>query len=116
MISPDNNEILLACQENHFVMNRAAKALGLSARALRSIIESDVELAEMLQEAKDERIDVAEKVLAELVIDKNFNAVKLTLERLGASRGFQPSLSVDVKSNEQSAILAAIERKHIQDL
>jgi len=65
-----------------------AKALQCSRQNIQYRVNQSEYLQEIVQEAKESRIDVAEDSLHELVKDKNLGAVCFTLKCLAKDRGY----------------------------
>lgn len=91
---PSNEQVIKVYKAAGFHKGKTAKALGISRSSLYRLLTTREELAKMVHDAEEEKLDNAEKVLGELVEDKNFQAVKFILETKGRKRGYGSSLEL----------------------
>lgn len=110
-----NEQIAAAFREKNFVKTHTARKLGMTVQNLHYLINTREGLKKMLDEAMEERLDIAESALLDLVKDKNFLAVKLVLESLGRKRGYGNRIEVS-HVNESEKIMEALDRKYADDL
>ena len=75
-------------------VNTAAHALGIAPRSLTRIVAANPELREMLDDIRDQFVDVAERGLRKKVSQDDLGAIIFTLRTLGQSRGYIQSPTI----------------------
>ena len=111
-----NKQIVKAYKSVNFNKTKTAKKLGMCTQNLYFLLKNDPKLKEMFKQAEEERIDIAEDVLLQLIRDdKNFQAVKFFLETKGRKRGYGNKVEV-THVDESTAILRALEKKYADDI
>lgn len=103
--------VLKVLKEMNFVKSRAAKKLGMSNQNMHYLIKNRQDLREAIEVAKEDRLDIAESALFELVESKNFPAIRFTLETLGRHRGYGAKIEVE-RHDDSQAVVEALSRKY----
>lgn len=83
----------------NFNKSETARTLGMSRSTLNIRINDSVELQDMLIDAREEVLDIAESGLLAHVRKGNLNAIKFLLERQGRTRGYGMNVEINNKSS-----------------
>ena len=110
-----NEQIVEMYKSQNFNKSATVRKLGMCIQNLYRLMSNDPELKAMLKAAEEERLDIAEDVLFQLIKEKNFQAVKFFLETKGRKRGYANKIEV-THIDESAEILKALERKYADDL
>lgn len=92
---PTLEEIKQALYETSGDLTSAARGLGMYRRILDSMCKTEPILIAALQEIEQINVDAAEKVLRELVAEKNVTAVTFTLRTKGKDRGYNEKTELE---------------------
>lgn len=104
------SEIILAIGKCHGVYKDICTTLDCSHSQLTNYLNIHSELRPLLQDAREEIIDEAEKVMLEKLHSENdkvsIKAAEFILKSLGKKRGYtdQPQVEVNVKSDGEAQI------------
>ncbi len=85
------------------IPSQTARALGISAQAIRKRIRTDKVLQAIADEAKEGLIDLAQSKLRPAIEEGDFRAVKFVLETLGKGRGFGKEIKIE--SDDKPGVL-----------
>lgn len=69
-------------------VSQAAKALGVSRSTVHRRIAESVTLKQVLEDSREELVDIAESALRREVLNGNITAIIFTLKTQGKSRGY----------------------------
>ncbi len=94
MATYTNRQIVNFYIENNFNKCKAAAAMGMSAVNLFRLINEREGLKDMMTEVEEQRIDMAEAKLQELISFGDFRAVKFFLDRKGRKRGYGQKVEI----------------------
>ena len=101
MAAYTNRQITQAYINAKFDKKETAKLLGISHQHIYGLLNTREGLKDMFTEAEEMRIDAAEVVLQDLIINKDFRAVKFFLETKGSKRGFGRKIEVINDENQR---------------
>lgn len=85
------------------IASQTARALGLTAQAVRKRIRDDDKLQAVADEAKESLIDLAQSKLRPLIEEGDFAAVRFVLQTWGRSRGFGKELKIE--TNQPTGVI-----------
>ncbi len=95
------NEVTGALRRNRGRINSTAWELGITEHALRTRINKNPKLKELLDEIRESRLDIAEKRLEELIESRDpkvaLSATQYFLDRQGKERGYAPTQKMEGK-------------------
>lgn len=86
--SPLKKAFIAAYRANMGNATEASKAVGIHRTTYRRWYNADPEFAALVDEVKEEQIDLAESELRKLVKSGNITAVIFTLKTIGKERGY----------------------------
>jgi hypothetical protein len=109
-----NNDIVDLYIKNGYNLSEVARKVKMCPMAMHARKKHDTKLAELLKEAEELRLDIAESVLDKLVISENMNAVKFYLDRKGKERGFGEKVEVITGEKKFAKIKFTEEGKTIE--
>ncbi len=90
-----DEEITTALIKNYGNLTASARTLGILRTVLQRRIQHSPELKEVLNEARDALIDIAEEGLVGNVIKGNLPAIMYTLKTIGKERGWGESQDIN---------------------
>lgn len=99
-----DEEIAFAIIDCGGYISAIAKTLGCKTEAIRSAINGNPDLKEMLYEQREELLDNAERGLVKAVQAGKLDAIKFVLSRLGRNRGYGQKFEVEAKIDGDSVI------------
>ena len=93
-----DNVIMETYKNSNFNKSETAITLGMSRSTLNIRINDSAELQDMIIDAREEVLDIAESGLLMHVKKGNLNAIKFLLERQGRTRGYGMNVEINNKS------------------
>jgi hypothetical protein len=78
-------------------ISEAAKAMGVSRSTFHRRISESPRLQEVLSDAREAMVDIAESALKREVLNGNIAAIIFTLKTQGKQRGYVEKLEIDVR-------------------
>lgn len=91
-------DILAACRGTMGIQGNLCKRLRVSRRTLYAYRKRWPEIDQAMAEEREDALDLAEAKLMKLVSCGDFRAISFCLERMGASRGWGDSKTIDMTS------------------
>jgi len=82
--------------QNNGLISKIGKQLKVSNSRIKSLINDDSQLTEVLNSTKDIIIDEAESQLLKKIKQGNFQAIKYFLDKQGGSRGYKDKQEIEV--------------------
>lgn len=103
-----NNSVRDALMDSHGNISAAARSLGVTRQALQFRIEKNPELAQIVIDARESRVDIAEDKLGESLLLREAWAVCFTLKTLGKSRGYVEKQEVEVSGSQRLRVIEEV--------
>lgn len=97
-------------------VSAAARALGVSRTAMYNKINNHDSLKEVLTDAREELVDIAETALRSEVLAKNITAIIFTLKTLGKDRGYVERTQTELSGKDGAPLPIAIVKMDIDEL
>ena len=103
-------QIAEAIKKNKGLLYAAADSLDMSHTAISLRIKASEWLQEIVKDAKQIRIDIAESKLMELHEEKNVASLIFFLKTMGRSRGYDESAKPEISPETEKLALAVLQQ------